>query len=65
MKKQSAFNEARPRTARAAARQREIEVMKDMEELVQIGDENEYKAALADLYGISPGHPRYEKAMVT
>lgn len=65
MKKQPAFNEAKPRTPKGEARQREIKTMKAMEELSNLGDEDEYKRILAEVYGIVPGHPRYDKAMAT
>ena len=38
-------------------------MMKDIEKLLNLNDEEEYKCSLAELYGIVPGHPRYEKAM--
>jgi hypothetical protein len=65
MKKPSAFTEAKPRTPKGDVRQREIKTMKAMEELSNLGDEDEYKRILAEDYGIAPGHPRYEKAMAT
>jgi hypothetical protein len=65
MKKTSSFDEARPRTLKSEARQREIAAMKAMEELNNLDDEEEYKLALAELYGILPGHPRYAKAIAT
>jgi hypothetical protein len=65
MKKQSDFNEAKPRTPKGEARQREIKAMKAMEELSNLGDEGEYRRVLAEEYGIVPGHPKYEKAMAT
>ena len=64
-KKTSAFNEAKPRTPKGEARQREIKAAKAMEELVEIGDEDEYKRRLAERFGIRPGHPRYEQAVAT
>lgn len=65
MKKQSAFNEAKPRTPRSEARQREVKAMKAMEELSSLDEEDEFKRILAEEFGIVPGHPRYEKAMAT
>jgi hypothetical protein len=62
-KSHSAFNEAKPRTPKGEARQREVQMMKDIERLVNLKDEEEFKSSLAELYGIVPGHPRYEKAM--
>jgi hypothetical protein len=65
MKKTPAFNEAKPRAPKDEARQREIKAMRAMEELVDLGDEDEYKRRLAERFGILPGHPRYQKAMAT
>jgi hypothetical protein len=65
MKKTSAFNQAKPRTPKSEARQREIEVLRAMEDLNNLDDEEEYKLALAEVYGILPGDPRYAKALAT
>jgi hypothetical protein len=65
MKKPYDFHEAKPRTPKGEARQREIKTMKAMEELINLGDEGEYTQILAEEYGIVPGHPKYEKAMAT
>ena len=65
MKKTSSFDDARPRTPKSEARQREIKVMRAMEELVDIGDEDEYKRRLAERFGVRPGDPRYQKALAT
>jgi hypothetical protein len=64
-KKTSLFNEAKPRTPKGEARQREIKAMRAMEELVDLGDEDEFKRRLAERFGILPGHPRYQRAMAT
>ncbi len=65
MKKTSSFDEAKPRTPKSEARQREIKAMKAMEELSNLGEEDEFKRILAEEYGILPGHPRYDKVMAT
>jgi hypothetical protein len=65
MKKTSPFDEAKPRTPKGEARQREIKAMRAMEELVDIGDEEEYKRRLAERFGILPGDPKYQKALAT
>ena len=57
------FPRGQAETPKSEARQREIKVMKAMEDLTNLGDEGEYKRILAEEYGIIPGHPRYEKAM--
>jgi len=63
MKIPSDFDEARPRTPKNEARQREIKAKKAMRELTDLDDEGEYKRILAEKYGIVPGHSRYEKAI--
>jgi hypothetical protein len=65
MRKPSAFNEAKPRTPKGEARQREVKALKLMQELSDICDENEFKNILAERFGIVPGHPQYENAMAT
>jgi hypothetical protein len=65
MKKTSPFDEARPRTPKSEARQREIATMKAMADLNNLDDEEAYKLVLAEVYGILPGHPRYAKAIAT
>ena len=64
-KKVTAFNEARPRTPKGDVHQREIEIMRLMGELVELGDEDEYKRRIAERFGIVPGNSRYEKAIST
>jgi hypothetical protein len=39
--------------------------MKAMADLNNLDDEEGYKLALAEVYGILPGHPRYAKAIAT
>jgi hypothetical protein len=63
MKKHCAFNEARPRTPKSEAQQPEIKAMRAMEELIDLGDEDDYKRVLAERRGILPAHPRCQKAM--
>ncbi len=59
----SDFNEARPRTPKGEARQREIKAKRAIRDLSNLEDEGEYKRILAEKYGIIPGRPRYEKAI--
>jgi hypothetical protein len=63
MKKSRPFDEAKPRTPKSEARQREIQTARDIARLLNLEDEEEYKTSLEELYGITPGHPRYDKAM--
>jgi hypothetical protein len=39
--------------------------MRAMEELVGLGDEDEFKRRLAERFGILPDDPRYQKVMAT
>ena len=64
-KKTSAFHEARPRTPKGEARQREIKAVKAMEELIEIADEEEFTRRLARHFGIVRGDSRYQKAIAT
>jgi hypothetical protein len=63
MKKHSAFNEAKPRTPKGEARQREIKAIKAMEELLDL-DEEEFRLRLAEKYGIARGSPKHDEIMV-
>jgi hypothetical protein len=63
MKKRSPFDEAKPRTPRSEVRRREAQAARDIEKLSAIHDEEEFRSSLAELFGITPGHPRYEKAL--
>jgi hypothetical protein len=65
MKKTSPFGEAKPRTPKAEAQQRARKIEAAMADLIELGDEDEYKRILAEEFGIKPGHPRYEKALAT
>ncbi|MGD0822984.1 MAG: hypothetical protein ABR908_00275 [Terriglobales bacterium] len=63
MKKISAFQAAKPRTAKGEARRREAETMRTMGDLADMENEEEFKRALQELFGIKPGDPEYKKAM--
>lgn len=63
MKKPSAFQEAKPRTPRGEARQREMKAMKAMEELLNLDEEEAFKQNLFEKYCIVPGSPRYNRIM--
>jgi hypothetical protein len=65
MKKSHPFHEAKPRTPKAEARQREIDAMKLMEEFFNLDDEEAFRASLAARLGIMPGNPRYELIFAT
>jgi hypothetical protein len=65
MKRTSAFQEAKPRTPKGEARNRERKIMDAMADLLELDDEETYKRILAEEFGIKPGNPRYQKAMAT
>ena len=62
-KKPSAFSEARPRTAKAAALMRERVTMNAMRTLTAVADEEKFKEMLTSLYQLKPGQPQYEAAL--
>jgi hypothetical protein len=63
MKKRSPFEEAKPRTPRGEARQRELEAAKAIEQLLELDDVEELKRQLAENYGIGPSHQKYDQIM--
>jgi hypothetical protein len=65
MKKTSVFQEARLRTPKGEARERERKIMDAMADLLDLDDEETYKRVLAEKFGIKPGNPRYQQAMAT
>lgn len=65
MKKTSVFQEAKPRTPKAEARERERKIMDAMADLLDLDDEETFKRILAEKFGIKPGNPRYQKAIAT
>jgi len=65
MKKRPSFDEAKARTPKSEARRREINLMRDMEALVDIADEEEFKEKLAERFDLFPGNPRFEKVLAT
>jgi hypothetical protein len=65
MKKPSAFQEAKPRTPKGEARNREKKIMGAMADLLDLDDEEAFKSVLAEKFGLKPGNPRYQQAMAT
>lgn len=63
MKTKSAFEEAKPLTAKAAADARRRAVMDKMEELLEFTEENDFKEALTEFLELTPGEPHYEAAL--
>jgi hypothetical protein len=63
MKTKSAFNEAKPLTAKAGVKAREREIMDKMEEMLGLLDERDFKEALTEFLELTPGEPRFEAAL--
>jgi hypothetical protein len=63
--KPSPFNEARPRTPRGEARQRENKAMKAMQDLLNLNEEEAFRQSLAVRFGIVPGNPKYDRILAT
>jgi hypothetical protein len=59
----SPFDEARPRTPKGAALQREKIVMAEMGKLLALADENDVKKVLEAVYEIRPGTQRFEDVL--
>jgi hypothetical protein len=53
------YDSLRPRSPRAQARLRERELKQKLEKLLQIRDEETFKAGLEEDFGIRPDHPKY------
>jgi hypothetical protein len=54
------FDSHKPRSGLADARRRERELKAKLERLMEIHDEETFKAGLMSEFGIGPGHPKYE-----
>jgi hypothetical protein len=59
----SAFDESRPRTAKAEARRREKAAKTKVQELLSIGDEETFRRILVETFGLKPGSPQFESAL--
>ena len=57
------FEDSRPRTSRAEARQRERRLQKKLEQLLQAGDEETFVAGLKEDFGIAPEHPKFKEML--
>lgn len=60
MTKRSPFHEAKPRTPKDEAHQREIKRARAMEDLLQIRDEEIFRQRLRENFGIGPGQPKFD-----
>ncbi len=63
MKEPSAFHEAKPRTPRGEARQREINAARAIEDLLQLQDEDDFRQRLEEHYGIARGDPKHDQIL--
>jgi len=57
------FDSFRPRSGRAEARVRERELKQRLEKLLEVDDEETFRAGLEEDFGISPDHPRYNEML--
>src|ERR1017187_1179391 len=57
------FDSFRPGSGRAAARRREREVKQKLEKLLEVEDEETFRAGLEEDFGIRPDHPRYKEML--
>jgi hypothetical protein len=57
------FDSHKPRSGLAGARKRERELKVKLERLMEIGDEDTFKAGLKAEFGIGPGHAKYQAIM--
>ena len=57
------FEDLRPRTNRAQARLRERQRRQKLEKLLQVDDEDTFKAGLAEDFGIKSDHPRFDEML--
>ena len=64
MRKEKPFDIAKPRTPKGEVRVRERVALDAMRTLTEIGDEETFKEILNRVYGIKPGEPRYEAALI-
>jgi hypothetical protein len=59
----TSFESMRPRTSRAQARLRERQLKEQLEKLLEVGDEETFKAGLAEDFGIKSDHPKYSEML--
>jgi hypothetical protein len=57
------FEKMRPRTSRAQALQRERQLQKQLERLLEAGDEETFKVGLAEEFEIKPDHPKFAEML--
>ncbi len=59
----TSFESLRPRTSRGQARLRERELKEKLEKLLEIRDEEAFKAGLQEDFGIKPDHPKFTEML--
>ena len=57
------FEFTKPRSGKSEARKREREVARKVERLMEIRDEDTFKAGLERDFGIKPDHPRFSEIL--
>jgi hypothetical protein len=57
------YDSYRPESGRAAARRRERELKRKLEELLEVEDEETFRAGLEEDFGIKPDHPGYKEML--
>jgi hypothetical protein len=57
------FDSFRPRSGQAAARLREREIKRKLEQLLEVDDEETFREGLAEDFGITLDHPRYAEML--
>lgn len=63
MEEKSAFSEAKTRTSKGNARERERIVMDKMELLLSFTDERDFIEGLVKFLNLAPGEPRFQAAL--
>jgi phosphoenolpyruvate synthase/pyruvate phosphate dikinase len=57
------YDSFRPRSGRAQARLREREFKQKLEKLLEIDDEETFRAGLEEDFGIKPDHPKFREML--
>jgi mannose-6-phosphate isomerase class I len=57
------YDSFRPRSGRAQARLRERELKQKLEKLLEVDDEETFRAGLEEDFGITPDHPKYAEML--
>jgi hypothetical protein len=57
------FEFLKPRSGKSEARKRERELARKIQQLMEIGDEETFKAGLERDLGVKPDHPRFKEIL--